>query len=193
MRTSMTNWFKFPLALLMCSMLASVSNAQDATSATAPDETVETTPVETVETAKDEKVKTTRTKEERAALKFAKAEKIRTGRFYKTQTPVDGYQPVDMYDGIASGEVEVIIKAKSSSDSNFFVKNLTDKPLAIKMPEVFSAVPALRQFGGGGGQFGGGGRQGGFGGGAQQGIGGGFGGGGGGGQFRWRRIQRACW
>ena len=170
MRTSMTNWFKFPLALLMCSLIASLAIAQD----------------ETVET------KTVRTKEERAAIKFQKAEARRLGRFYRTQAPVDGFETVDMYDGIASGEVEVIIKAKSSSDSNFFVKNLTDKPLAIVMPKAFSAVPVVRQFGqfggGGGGQFGGGGGQfggggGGLGGGGSQGIGGGFGGGGGGGQF----------
>ena len=169
MRTSMTNWFKFPLALLMCSMFASLAIAQD----------------ETVEK------RTIRTKEEKAALKFEKAEKRRLGRFYRTQTPVDGFESIDMYDAMASGEVEVTIKAKSSSDANFFVKNLTDKPLAIRMPKAFSAVPIARQqFGGGGfgGQGGGGfgGGQGGFGGGQQggtQGIGGGFGGGQGGGGF----------
>ena len=170
MRTSMTNWVKFPLALLMCSMIASLANAQDETTVT----------------------KTKRTKEERAALKLQKAEARRLGKIYRTQTPVDGFTPVDMYDGMTSGEVEVIIKAKSSSDSNFFVKNLTDKPLAIKLPAAFAAVPVVRQFGGGGGGFGGqggggfGGGGGGFGGGqggGQQGVGGGFGGGQGGGGF----------
>ena len=192
MRTSMTNWFKFPLALLMCSMIASLANAQDTSVASDQDTSVASDQDDTVASEQDETVKPkkVRTKEERAAIKFEKAEKIRLARFYRTQKPVDGYEPVDMYDGMASGEVEVVIKTKSSSDSNFFVKNLTDKPLAIKMPEVFSAVPVVRQFGGqggggfggqGGGGFGGGGGQGLQGG--QQGIGGGFGGGQGGGGF----------
>ena len=189
MRTSMTNWFKFPLALLMCSMVVSIANAQDETSPAIAE--AETSEAQSLEEIKEPKK--TRTKEERAALKAEKAEARRLGRFYKTQEPVEGFEPVDMYDGIASGEVEVVIKAKSSSDSNFFVKNLTDKPLAIQMPEAFSAVPVVRQFGGGGGGFGGGGLGGGgfggggFGGGGlgggNQGIGGGFGGGLGGGGF----------
>ena len=166
MRTSMTNWFKFPLALLMCSMVVSVASAQDE-----PTETtlqVETSESESQDDTKEKKKP--RTKEEREALKAAKEEAHRLGRFHKTQTPVEGFESVDMYDGIANGEVEVTIKAKSSSDSNFFVKNLTDKPLAIKLPKAFSAVPVVRQFGQGGG-FGGQG-------------GGGFGGrGGGGGVF----------
>ena len=153
MRTSMTNWFKFPLALLMCSMVVSIANAQDETSPAIAE--AETSEAQSLEEIKEPKK--TRTKEERAALKAEKAEARRLGRFYKTQEPVEGFEPVDMYDGIASGEVEVVIKAKSSSDSNFFVKNLTDKPLAIQMPEAFSAVPVVRQFGGGGGGFGGGG------------------------------------
>ena len=170
MRTSMTNWFKFPLALLMCSMVMSVANAQDE-----PSETI--VQVETSESQSQDDTKEkrkTRTKEEREALKTAKAEALRLGRFHRTQTAVEGFEPVDMYDGISNGDVEVTIKAKSSSDSNFFVKNLTDKPLAIRLPKAFSAVPVVRQFGGGGfGGRGGGGLG-----------GGGLGGGGfGGGQF----------
>ena len=189
MRTSMTNWFKFPLALLMCSMAMSVANAQDE-----PSETI--VQVETSESQSQDDTKEkrkTRTKEEREALKAAKAEALRLGRFHRTQTAVEGFEPVDMYDGISNGDVEVTIKAKSSSDSNFFVKNLTDKPLAIRLPKAFSAVPVVRQFGGGGfggrggGGLGGGGLGGGgFGGGqfgGNQGIGGGFGGGQGGGGF----------
>ena len=199
MRTSMTNWFKFSLALLMCSMIASLANAQETSTAKEQDKTAasETAASKTAASEQDKtvKTKTVRTKEERAAIQAQKREARRLGRFYRTQAPVDGFEPVDMYDGIASGEVEVKIKTKSSSDANFFVKNLTDKPLAVKMPKAFAAVPAVRQFGGGGGQFGGGGGQfgggggqfggggGQFGGGGSQGIGGGFGGGGGGGQF----------
>ena len=189
MRTSMTNWFKFPLALLMCSMVMSVANAQDE-----PSETI--VQVETSESQSQDDTKEkrkTRTKEEREALKAGKAEALRLGRFHRTQTAVEGFEPVDMYDGISNGDVEVTIKAKSSSDSNFFVKNLTDKPLSIILPMAFSAVPVVRHFGGGGfggrggGGLGGGGLGGGgFGGGqfgGNQGIGGGFGGGQGGGGF----------
>ena len=188
MRTSMTNWFKLPLALLMCSMVMSVASAQNALTETTVQ--VETSESESQDDTK--KKKKPRTKEEREALKAAKAEALRLGRIHKTQTAVEGFEPVEMFDGIANGDVEVTIKTKSSSDSNFFVKNLTDKPLAIKLPKAFSAVPVLRQFGGGGrGGFGGGqggfgGGQGGFGGGGfggNQGIGGGFGGGHGGGGF----------
>ena len=188
MRTSMTNWFKFPLALLMCSMVVSVASAQDE-----PSETIVQVEASESQSQDDTKEKKVRTKEEREALKAAKAEALRLGRFHKTQTAVEGFEPVDMYDGISNGDVEVTIKAKSSSDSNFFVKNLTDKPLAIRLPKAFSAVPVVRQFGGGGfggrggGGLGGGGLGGGgFGGGqfgGNQGIGGGFGGGQGGGGF----------
>ena len=157
MRTSMTNWFKFPLALLMCSMVMSVANAQDEPAET----TVQVATSESQSQDDTKEKKKPRTKEERAALKAAKAEALRLGRFYKTQTAVEGFKPVDMYDGIANGEVEVTIKTKSSSDSNFFVKNLTDKPLAIQLPKAFSAVPVVRQFGNGGGGFGGGNRGGG--------------------------------
>ena len=187
MRTSMTNWFKFPLALLMCSMVVSVATAQDELSETPAQ--VETSEAQSQDETKEKKKP--RTKEERAAYKEAKAEARRLGRIYKTQEAVEGFEPVDMYDGIANGDVEVTIKAKSSADSNFFVKNLTDRPLAIKLPKAFSAVPVVRQFQGGGGfggRGGGGLGGGGFGGGGgqfggNQGIGGGFGGGQGGGGF----------
>jgi hypothetical protein len=108
----------------------------------------------------------------------------------KTQAPVEGFESLEMFSAMASGEIEVIIKAKDSVDSNLLVTNNTDRPLAIQMPATFAAVPVLRQFGGGG--LGGGQQGGGFGGGqggglaqtgGQQGMGGGFGGGQQGGGF----------
>jgi len=67
-----------------------------------------------------------------------------------------------MFDAMDHGEVEVIIRATSTSKSNLIVKNTTDKPLAIVMPSAFSAVPVFRQgFGGGGGGNRGGGNRGG--------------------------------
>jgi len=109
-------------------------------------------------------------------------EERRLSKMSKTFEPVEGFEPVEMFEGMQSGNVDVIIKAKDAADSTLIVTNKTDKPLAIEMPATFSAVPVLRQFGGGGGGRGGGGggRGGQGGGGGNQGIGGGAGGGGGG-------------
>ena len=111
-------------------------------------------------------------------------------RIHKTAEPVDGFTSVEMFKAMEDGEIEVSFVPKDSSQANVIVENKSDKPLAIKMPEAFAAVPVLKQagfggggnFGGGGGNFGGGGQ---FGtGGGNQGVGGGFGGGGfGGGGF----------
>ena len=100
-------------------------------------------------------------------------EQRRLSKITKTIEPVEGFQPVEMFEGMQSGNVDVTIKAKDAADSTLIVTNKTDKPLAIQMPATFSAVPVLRQFnggggggrGGGGGGRGGGGRRGGRGGG----------------------------
>lgn len=94
-------------------------------------------------------------------------------------------EEVEMFSAIGSGAIEVKMIPQDSKGGNLVIKNKSDKPLTIKLPEAFAGVPVAAQFGGGGGQFGGGGGQFG-GGGGNQGIGGGFGGGqqgGGGGQF----------
>ncbi len=127
--------------------------------------------------------------------KEIRAEKKRMGRVWKTQQAVQGFESVDMFDAIASGDIEVIVNPKNAAQANFIVKNNSSRPLAINMPPAFASVPVLKQRGGGfgggnqGGGFGGGGNQGGgFGGqgggiGNGQGGGGGFGGGQGGGGF----------
>ena len=113
----------------------------------------------------------------------------RLSKIWKTQTPVEGFSPVEMFSAMETGEIEVVVKTKDATNANFMVKNNSDKPLAVELPPAFAAVPALAQgFGGGGGGFGGGGNGGfggggGQGGGGNQGTGGGFGGGGGGGGF----------
>lgn len=123
----------------------------------------------------------------------SRAKKRRLSTISKSQSPAEGFEAVEMFAAMETGDVEVTIKARSAIDSNILVKNTSDRPLSVQMPQTFSAVPAMRQFGGGG--FGGGGRGGGgglgggglggggLGGGGGQGIGGGFGGGGGGGGF----------
>lgn len=135
------------------------------------------------ETQPQEKVDTRTAKEIRA-------EKKRMGRVWKTQQAVQGFESVDMFDAMASGDIEVILKPKDATQANFIVKNNSDRPLAITMPSAFASVPVMKQlngggFGGGqqGGGFGGGQQGGGFGAGGGQGGGGGFGGGQGGGGF----------
>ena len=123
-------------------------------------------------------------KAEKAEKREKWVEERRLSKIWKTSEPVEGFESVEMFEGMASGTVDVTIKPKDASDSTMIFTNKTDKPLAIQVPATFSAVPVMRQFGGGGGGRGGGGgggRGGGGGGGIQQGIGGGGGGGRGGG------------
>lgn len=125
-----------------------------------------------------------------------RAEKKRMSRVWKTQQAVQGFETVEMFEAIASGDIEVTVKNKDATQANIIVKNNSDRPLAINMPPAFATVPVLRQRGGGfgggglgggglgGGGLGGGGLGGGgFGTGNGQGVGGGFGGGLGGGGF----------
>jgi hypothetical protein len=110
------------------------------------------------------------------------ADSAPTIRFSKsTFNPDDA--TIEMFNGIDDGSLEVKLIPKNSKEARIFIKNKTDKPVNVKLPDAFVGV--LQQggglFGGGGGGVGG---QGGQGGGGQQsfgGGGGGFGGQGGGG------------
>ena len=90
-------------------------------------------------------------------------------------------QVVDFFAGRNAGKIEVQFIPKNARQATVKIKNKTDKPISIKLPEAFAAVPTavLAQMGGMGGGMGGGG----MGGGGMGGMGGGgMGGGGGGGQ-----------
>ncbi len=90
---------------------------------------------------------------------------------------------IGMFEAMDAGHVDVKFIPLDAKKANLLVKNLTDKPLELRLPLAFASVPILAQGfggGGGGGGLGGGGGQGGGGGGGQTG-GGGLGGGGGGG------------
>ena len=95
--------------------------------------------------------------------------------------------PVEWFAAEEAGQIEVKFIPKDATEATILLKNLTDKPLTIKLPEAFAAVPILAQgmMGGMGGMGGGGmggmggGGMGGMGGGGQ-GMGGGMGGMGGG-------------
>ena len=84
---------------------------------------------------------------------------------------------VDLFTGMESGEVEAVLIQKDATEGTVMIKNKSDKPLTVKIPEAFAGVPILAQRGGGGR---GGGGMGGMGGGGMQGMGGGMMGGGGG-------------
>jgi len=86
----------------------------------------------------------------------------------------DAGASVALFPAVAAGQIEVKMIPKNSAEAMVLMRNRTEKPLRIELPEAFAGVPVLAQFGGGIG----GGDQG-FGGGGQ-GLGGGFGGGGGG-------------
>ena len=179
MRTKpMSYFFKLTLAVAGVCAFAMTSHADtDTAGSSSGSQTTETV---SVESAVDSSAEMT--------PQQLRREKKRLSTISKTQTAVEGFEAVDMFAAMETGDVEVTIKARSAIDSNILVKNNTDRPLSVQMPTTFAAVPVLRQFGGGG--FGGGG-QGGIGGGGGgfggqqggQGIGGGFGGGGGGGGF----------
>ncbi len=97
-----------------------------------------------------------------------------------TKDPKPGYEAVELFDAMEKGDVAVDFIGINPTKANVILKNKTKKPLSIKLPEVFTGVPVLAQFGGGGMGMGGG--MGGGGGG--QGMGGGMMGGGmGGGMF----------
>lgn len=87
---------------------------------------------------------------------------------------------VEWFEAMENGTIEVKVTPKDATGGVITVKNKTDKPLRIKAPEAFAAVPAAQM---GMGGMGGGG-MGGMGGGGMGGMGGGMGGGGmgGGGQ-----------
>jgi len=86
---------------------------------------------------------------------------------------------IELFAGMEAGDIDVVMIQKDSTDGTVMIKNKTDKPLTIKMPEAFGGVPILAQRGrgGGGGMGGMGGGMGGRGGG-MQGMGGGMMGGG---------------
>ena len=86
-------------------------------------------------------------------------------------------ESVEMFAAIEKGDISVKLIPKDSTESQVVIKNETDRPLNVKLPDAFAGVPVLAQMGGQGGHHSGGsGNKGG----GQQGTGGGMGGMGGG-------------
>jgi hypothetical protein len=97
-------------------------------------------------------------------------------------TKIGQYNPqdetVDLFEAMDAGQIAVRFIPKNSTEGRVFLKNNTDKPLNVRLPDAFAATQVLAQMGMGGMGMGGGG------GGGGQGMGGGMGGGGmGGGMF----------
>ena len=56
-------------------------------------------------------------------------------------------QNVELFEGMAAGELEVTVIAKDAKEGMLLVKSKLDKPLTVKLPEAFAAVPVLAQGG----------------------------------------------
>jgi hypothetical protein len=87
---------------------------------------------------------------------------------------VAGERIVELFDAMKAGDLEVKLIPKDSAQATVLIRNKTDKPLRIKLPEAFAGVPVLAQanagFDGGNGGGGGGSST------VSQGMGGGMGG-----------------
>jgi len=57
---------------------------------------------------------------------------------------------VEFFQAMNAGEIEVKFIPRDAAAANVLVKNLTDKPLHIQLPEAFAGVPVNAQFGMGG-------------------------------------------
>ena len=90
----------------------------------------------------------------------------------------DDTATVDMFDAMKSGDLDVKIFLRNSHEGQVIIKNNTNQPLNVHLPEAFAAVPVLAQAAGAGGQksYNNNNKQN-----QNQGAGGGMGGGGGGG------------
>jgi hypothetical protein len=85
-------------------------------------------------------------------------------------------ESVEMFAAIEKGDISVKLIPKDSTESQVVIKNETDRPLNVKLPDAFAGVPVLGQaLGGQGGGHHSSGSSGSKGGG-QQGTGGGMGG-----------------
>ena len=68
------------------------------------------------------------------------------GRFITRSAPDDpNAVSVEMFDGIANGDLDVKVIPKDSRQATILIENKTDKPLSVKLPDAFGAVPVLRK------------------------------------------------
>jgi hypothetical protein len=58
---------------------------------------------------------------------------------------------VDLFAAMDAGDIDAKLIVKDIKNAKLVVRNMTDKPLTIKLPEAIAAVPVLAQAQGGGG------------------------------------------
>jgi hypothetical protein len=80
----------------------------------------------------------------------------RRGRLTKIGEYIPNAETVDMFAAMQKGDIAVQLIPKDSTQSQVLIKNKTDKPLNVKLPEAFAGVPVLAQNFGGGNAVGGG-------------------------------------
>ena len=61
-------------------------------------------------------------------------------------------ETIEMFQAIKDGKIDVALIPKDSKQSNVLIKNKTDKPLNIRLPDAFAGVPVLAQINVGGGR-----------------------------------------
>lgn len=60
-------------------------------------------------------------------------------------------ETVEMFQAMRDGRIEVRLIPKDAKEASIVIKNKTDKPLTVKLPDAFAGVPVLAQLDGGGG------------------------------------------
>jgi len=78
---------------------------------------------------------------------------IRTAESDELKPKREAGEAVEFFAAVKAGEVEARLIPRDSRKATVWVENKTDKPLAIRMPLGFAAVPVLAQFGGPPGGF----------------------------------------
>ena len=57
------------------------------------------------------------------------------------------HETVDIFAAIEEGRLEAKLIPRDSKQCNLLIKNVSDKPVNVVMPDVFAAMPVLAQFG----------------------------------------------
>jgi hypothetical protein len=57
---------------------------------------------------------------------------------------------VDLFDGMKSGDLDVKFFPRNSREAQILIKNNTDQPLTVQLPDAFAGVPVLAQAAGAG-------------------------------------------
>jgi len=60
--------------------------------------------------------------------------------------PLPKGELVEIFSGIEKGQIEVQLIARDSARANLLVRNKTDKPLNVVLPQAFAGVPVAAQF-----------------------------------------------